>query len=77
MMLMSKMTSKGQTTIPKEIREALHAKTGDTLIYERRPDGAIIVRKITPFDVSWHEALSSTFADEWSSPEDEEAFRDL
>jgi hypothetical protein len=30
-----------------------------------------------PFDAAYHEALSATLADEWSSREDDEAFRDL
>jgi len=32
--------------------------------------------RIEPFDASFHAALSTTL-DEWNSPEDEEAFRDL
>jgi AbrB family looped-hinge helix DNA binding protein len=76
-MTTSKITSKGQTTIPKEIREALHAGGGDTLAFEPQGDGTVMVRKVQPFDLTWHDALSSTFADEWNSPEDEEAFRDL
>jgi hypothetical protein len=30
-----------------------------------------------PFDAGWHRALSATLADEWNSPEDDEAFDDL
>ena len=29
----SKLTKKSQTTVPKEVREALGAKPGDTLVY--------------------------------------------
>ena len=29
-----------------------------------------------PFDAPWHEALSMTL-EEWNSPEDDDAFRDL
>ena len=61
----------------REVREALHAHPGDTLAYETQSDGTVLVRKVAPFDVLWHEALSSIFADEWNSPEDEEAFRGL
>ncbi len=37
---------------------------------------AVRVRRVDPFDVEFHEALASTL-DEWSSDEDEAAFRDL
>src|SRR5262245_48951001 len=33
------LTSKGQTTIPKEIREGLHMKTGDRMTFTLLPDG--------------------------------------
>ena len=56
-MLTSKLTRKGQVTVPKRVRDALGAGPDDTLV--------------------WHAALSSTLADEWESPEDQEAFRDL
>jgi len=76
-MITSKVTSKGQVTIPKEIREKLHLNAGDTITYTIQPDGGVIVRKQEPFDRDWHQALSTTLAEEWNSPEDEEAFRDL
>lgn len=34
MALRAKITSKGQITIPKEVREALGAKEGDSLVFE-------------------------------------------
>jgi len=34
------------------------------------------VRKPVPFDAPWHDALAATL-EEWNSPEDNEAFRDL
>jgi AbrB family looped-hinge helix DNA binding protein len=74
--VMSKVTSKGQTTIPKEVRDRLHVAAGDALVYEVQGNGAVMVRKARPFDTPWHTALSDTL-EEWSSPEDEEAYRDL
>jgi antitoxin PrlF len=73
----SKITAKGQTTIPKEIRQALHAGAGDTLAYEIQPNGAVQVRKVAALDVAWHQAVAEAQAAEWDSPEDTEAFRDL
>lgn len=36
-MYLSTLTSKGQTTIPKEVRESLHLKAKDKIVYI--PDG--------------------------------------
>ena len=33
-MIISKLTSKAQTTIPQPVRAALHLKPGDELVYE-------------------------------------------
>ncbi len=40
MALRAKITSKGQITIPKEVREALGAKEGDSLVFEVEDGGA-------------------------------------
>ena len=74
-MVFAKLTSKGQVTVPKEVREKLRLKAGDTLAYELDGNTAHI-RKVERFDAPWHNALSATL-EEWNSPEDDEAFRDL
>ena len=38
------ITSKGQVTIPKEVRDALAVHAGDVLDFEREPDGSFRVR---------------------------------
>jgi antitoxin PrlF len=38
------LTSKGQTTIPKEIRERLHMKEGDRVTSTLLPDGTVLLR---------------------------------
>ena len=38
------LTSKGQTTIPKEIRDGLGMKAGDKLTFTLLSDGTIIIR---------------------------------
>ena len=40
----STMTSKGQTTVPAEVRAALHAEPGTRLEWHVTPDGDVIVR---------------------------------
>ena len=74
-MLVSKISGKGQVTLPKKVRESLRASPGDLIEYEVQDD-VVLVRRADPFDRSFHAALSDTLI-EWSSPEDEEAFRDL
>jgi len=44
------LTSKGQLTIPKRIRELLRLETGDTVEFIVSPDGTVQVRAGT-FDV--------------------------
>ena len=74
-MLLSKISSKGQVTVPKRVREAIGARPGDTIAYEVKGK-AVTIRRIEPFDVAFHAALSLTL-DEWTTKEDEEAFNDL
>lgn len=41
------ITSKGQTTIPKSVRDAAGLRTGDRIHFTVLPDGTIIVRAKT------------------------------
>lgn len=38
------LTSKGQTTIPKEIRDGLQIKEGDRMIFTLLPNGIVLMR---------------------------------
>ncbi|HEU4961704.1 MAG TPA: AbrB/MazE/SpoVT family DNA-binding domain-containing protein [Sphingomonas sp.] len=71
----SRITSKHQATVPADVRAALGVRAGDTLAWEVR-DGEARVRKARPIDVAFASAVAATL-DEWDSPEDEEAWRDL
>jgi AbrB family looped-hinge helix DNA binding protein len=71
----SRLSSKGQVTIPREVRAALHLDAGDLVAYEVKDDEAIL-RRAEPFDAAYHSAVSETL-EEWGSIDDEKAFRDL
>jgi len=43
-MTVATLTSKGQTTIPKEIRESLGMKPGDLMTFTLMPDGTVVIR---------------------------------
>ncbi len=74
-MLISTLTSKGQATIPAEVRKSLKLKAGDKVTFEI-DDHKVVLRKAQPFDYHYHTALSQTLS-EWGSPEDDEAYGDL
>jgi antitoxin PrlF len=40
----STLTSKGQTTVPKAIRESLRLKPGDRITFTPMPDGTVLMR---------------------------------
>jgi AbrB family looped-hinge helix DNA binding protein len=48
----AKITSKGQITVPHEIRRALGVRPGDTLLFEKVGGGVRVrpVRKKSPFE---------------------------
>ncbi len=41
------LTAKGQITLPKPLREALHLKTGDRVLFEALENGAYLITPIT------------------------------
>ncbi len=71
----SKLSSQGQVTVPKAVREQLALRPGDLVGYEVI-DGKVVLTRVDPFDAGYHAALSTTL-EEWGSPEDDEAFEDL
>jgi len=72
----ARLTSKYQATVPKKIREYLHLESGDEILYEVLPDNTVIVRKTSPLDLDYLQALSTTM-NEWKSDEDEQAYKNL
>jgi antitoxin PrlF len=72
----AKVTAKGQTTIPKEVREALEIGPGDLIVWEVARDRRAVVRRAQPWDLEYLRAVEGTLS-EWTSLADEEAYRDL
>ena len=72
----SKLSSKGQVTIPKEIRECLGLEPGDEVAFELAIGDAVVLRRVEPDDAPYEVAISETLG-EWVSDADTEAFRNL
>ena len=70
------LSSKGQITIPSAIRQSLHLKAGDTLVWDITENDTITVRRVEPVDIDYISALSGTLS-EWNSKEDETAYHNL
>ena len=72
---LAKITSCGQMTIPKKIREAANLRAGDLIAFEVVADH-VVVRKVVAAEDGYLQDLSEVLR-EWVSPEDDEAWRDL
>ena len=70
----SKLSRRGQVTLPERSARRQVWDRGTSSCEVR--DGVILLKRLEPLDAEFHQALSGTL-DEWASPEDEEAFRDL
>ena len=73
----SKLTTKCQATIPEKIRGILDLHPGDSVVFEVAKDQKVFIRKATPLDYEFFQALEGTLVSEWLSEHDEEAYRDL
>ncbi|MBF0154698.1 MAG: type II toxin-antitoxin system PrlF family antitoxin [Magnetococcales bacterium] len=76
MAVIAKITTRGQTTVPREVRKVLHVGPGDQIIWETLKDGTVMVRRAQPLDFDDLRALEGTLS-EWSGLADEEAYCDL
>ena len=72
----AKITAKGQTTIPQNVRAALHVGPGDLIAWEVGADGTATVRRVQPIDAEYLRAVEGTLS-EWDSAADDEAYRGL
>ncbi len=64
------MTSKGQVTVPRVVRETLGLQQGDPILFEER-DGLIIMRKRPRPDPVWDANVSATLS-EWEDSLDDD-----
>ena len=71
----SRLSNKGQVTVPKKVRDAIGVRPGDIVAYELA-DGIVTLRRVAPLDMAFHAGVEQTLG-EWASPEDEEAFDGL
>ena len=71
----SKLTKKYQATVPEAVRQRLHLKAGDSILFEIDKN-VVKLRKAEEVDLMFAHAVSQTLG-EWASQEDDEAYSDL
>lgn len=76
MFAVAKITAKGQTTIPQNVRAALQVAPGDLIAWEVGTDGTARVRRVQPIDLEYLRAVEGTLS-EWAGAADEAAYRGL
>ncbi len=73
MLIATKVSTKGQVVIPKELREALGIKPGDELLMVRSGDRIIVMKK----PESFVEALRGLGKEVWEGVEPVDYVRDI
>ncbi|MEO5330991.1 MAG: type II toxin-antitoxin system PrlF family antitoxin [Magnetococcus sp. YQC-5] len=76
MRAIAKITAKGQTTIPQDVRAACACCGWRPDRREVGVDGTAMVRRVQHVDIEYLRAVEGTLS-EWIGPADEEAYRDL
>lgn len=71
-MIVSKITSKAQTTVPRSVRAALKLGVGDTIVYAIEGDRVVMTKATAPMVDSPTAAF-----DEWDSENDRRAYAGL
>ena len=66
----SKITSKGQVTVPKKVRDALELKEGDSVSYEVH-DNTAVLKRVPRVDIEWAKSVENTLT-EWEDGLDDE-----
>ncbi len=66
----ARITTKGQLTIPKAVRESLNVSKGDAVVFEEK-NGDIVLRKATAIDEAWAKGIQTTL-NEWEDEIDDD-----
>ena len=74
-MELAKIGERGRTTIPKTVRDAASLHEGDVIAFEIEGD-RLVVHKVVPGRDEYLHGLGAMM-NEWLSPEDDAAWRDL
>ena len=61
--MIRKLSAKSQVTIPKRIREKLGLKAGDRIVYVVSRSGGVSIRKASPVDQAYLDAVASTLTE--------------
>ncbi|MCE3232409.1 MAG: AbrB/MazE/SpoVT family DNA-binding protein [Rickettsiaceae bacterium] len=76
-MYTSRITQRGQTTIPSIIRNKLNLHTGDSVAFELNAAGEVVLHKAEPIDLLFLKSLNAPLSEEWGSKKDSEAYDEL
>jgi len=76
MTAITKITAKGQTTVPREVRAALKSKPGDMIAWEVEANGRVAVRRVQPLDIEYLKVVQGTLS-KWQTAENEKAYAKL
>ena len=71
----SKVTTKGQATIPSRVRQVLGVKAGDSVLFAVSGD-TVTLKRAEKLDAGFLKLATDSFS-YWNAPEADEAFRDL
>ena len=72
----SKLTSKGQATIPSIVRKRLKVGPGDRIAFNLG-ENSVEIRRAEPIDIEFHRSQETNLAEEWMAAEDEAAYGKL
>ena len=75
MRLTGKVTRNGRTTLPREVRERLGLRPGDSLVYEVDDEG-VWLHRLAADEAAYRRAVQATLS-KWDGPEDEAASASL
>lgn len=68
----STISAKGQTTVPKRVREHLNLKEGDQVVFEINENGETVLKKtLLEEELEYLRSLETTLLPEWGGDEDD------